>query len=46
MAIVLVICSKLQQADTLVLLNKNAGLQFGLVEHSNGAQNLLDQKMP
>jgi len=40
------IYSKLHLADTLVLLNKNGGLQFGLVEHSNGVQNLLDQKMP
>jgi len=46
MATVLVIYSKLHLADTLVLPNKVAGLQFGLVEHSHGAQNLLDQKMP
>jgi hypothetical protein len=43
---VLVIYSKLNLADILVLLNKNAGLQFGPVEHSHGAQTLLDQKIP
>ena len=44
-ATVLVIYSKLHLADTLVLPNKNTGLHFGLVEHSHGAQNPLDQKM-
>ena len=46
MVIVLVIHSKLDLVDTLVLLHKNAGLQFGLLEHSHGAQKLLDKKMP
>ena len=36
--------AKLHNGDFLVLLNENAGLQFGLVKHIHGAQYLLGQK--
>jgi hypothetical protein len=36
---VLVVCGKLHHGDVVVLVNKNAGLEFGLGDCIHGAQN-------
>jgi len=41
--IFLVFSGELDDGDFLVLLNEDAGLQFGLVKHIHGAQYLLGQ---
>jgi len=43
-AIFLVVYCELHYGGILVLLNKNNGLQFGLVEHIPGAQYMLGEK--
>jgi hypothetical protein len=43
-AIFFAVYGELHQGGILVLLNKNTGFQFGLVEHIPGAQYLLGQK--
>jgi hypothetical protein len=40
-AIFLIICGEWHHRHILVLINRNAGLQFGLVEHIHGAQYFL-----
>lgn len=42
--IFLVVYCELHYGGILVLLNKNAGLQFGHVEHIPGAQYMLGEK--
>jgi hypothetical protein len=42
--IFLVICGKLHHRDIIALINKNGGLQCGLVAHNHGAQFLVDKK--
>lgn len=43
-AFLLVVYCELHHGGILVLLNKNTGLQFGLVEHIPGAQYMLSEK--
>lgn len=43
-AIFLVVYCELHYGGILVLLNKNTGLKFGLVEHIPGAQYMLGEK--
>jgi hypothetical protein len=43
-AIFLVVYCELHHGGILVLLNKNTELQFGLVEHIPGAQDMLGEE--